>query len=137
MAHWLLKSDPETYSFDDLLRDKTTCWDGIRNHQARNFLAQMKSGDECLIYHSGGEPGIVGTAKIARAGYPDPKADDPRWLNIDLRVGRRLPRSVPLSEIKGHKALLKMALVRQGRLSVTPVTDAEWDAVLALAAETA
>lgn len=135
MAYWLLKSDPETYSFADLLRDKTTTWDGIRNHQARNYLAQMKPGDECFIYHSGGEPGIVGRARILKAPYSDPKADDPRWLNVDLRVSGSLDRALSLAEIKKHKTLAKMALVRQGRLSVTPVTDAEWKTALELSVE--
>jgi predicted RNA-binding protein with PUA-like domain len=134
MAHWLLKSDPETYSFDDLVRDGTTVWDGIRNHQARIHLAAMKAGDECLMYHSGKEPGIVGTAKVARAAYRDPKADDPRWLNVDLKSGKRLRRAVSLAEVKKHPALKSMAVVRQSRLSVSPVTDAEWKAVVALGA---
>ena len=135
MAHWLLKTDAETYSFDDLLGDKTTHWDGVRNHQARNYLASMMPGDECFIYHSGRDPGIVGTARILKAAYCDPKADDPRWLNVDLKVLKRLARVVPLAEIREHKALTQMALLRQSRLSVSPVTDAEWKAVLELASE--
>jgi predicted RNA-binding protein with PUA-like domain len=132
MAHWLIKSDPETYSFDDLLCDKKTSWDGVRNHQARNNLAAMKVGDSCLVYHSGEEPAIVGTAKVVKSAYPDPKADDPRWLSVDLQAGKRLSRAVPLAEMKKHSVLSKMAVMRQSRLSVSPVTEEEWAAALEL-----
>jgi len=134
MACWLLKTDPETYSFDDLLRDKQTSWDGIRNHQARNSLAAMKPGDKCFIYHSGADPAIVGTAKVVKAAYRDPGADDSRWLSVDLKAGRRLARPVPLAAIRKHRALGSMALLKQSRLSVTPVTEEEWLVVEGLAA---
>lgn len=133
MAYWLLKTDPETYSFADLVRDQATSWDGIRNHQARNYLAQMKAGDACLVYHSGPEPGIVGTAKVVKAAYRDPGADDPRWLNVDVRAGKPLKRPVSLAEVKVHPVLKGMALVRQSRLSVSPVAPGEWLAALAAA----
>jgi predicted RNA-binding protein with PUA-like domain len=132
MAHWLLKSDPDAYSFDDLVNDKTTRWDGIRNHQARSHVAAMKAGDQCLVYHSGSEPAIVGTAKIVKSAYPEPKADDPRWVCVDIQAGKRLKRSVPLAEIRKHPELSNMGIVRQSRLSVCPVTDAEWDAAIEL-----
>lgn len=129
MAYWLLKSDPESYSFADLARDKQTVWDGIRNHQARNYLARMKVGDGCLVYHSGEERAIVGTARIARAAYGDPGAEDPRWLNVDLRVGKRLARPLCLADIKAHRILARMAILKQSRLSVCPVTEEEWRVV--------
>lgn len=133
MKYWLIKSEPGTYSFADLQRERRTAWDGVRNHQARNNLAAMKTGDLCLFYHSGTSPGVVGTAKVVKAAYPDPKADDPRWLNVDVQAGKILARPVPLSEIKKHALLSQMAVVRQGRLSVSPVTGEEWAAVLGLA----
>ena len=133
MNYWLIKSDPETYSFEDLCRDRTTAWDGVRNYQARNNLAAMQAGDLCLVYHSGGGPAIVGIAEVVKAAYPDPKADDPRWVNVDVRAGETLARAVSLAQIKKHPLLSQMAVVRQGRLSVSPVTAAEWAAVMALA----
>lgn len=133
MNYWLIKSDPETYSFADLQRDRTTAWDGVRNYQARNNLAAMEAGDRCLVYHSGANPAVVGTAEVVKAAYPDPKSDDPRWLNVDVQAGETLARAVPLAELKRHSLLSQMAVVRQGRLSVSPVTAAEWAAVMALA----
>lgn len=137
MNYWLIKSEPGTYSFEDLQRDMRTAWDGVRNYQARNNLAAMKAGDKCLVYHSGASPGVVGTAKVVKAAYPDPKAEDPRWLSVDVQAGEILARPVPLSEIKNHGLLSHMAVVRQGRLSVSPVTAEEWAAVLALASKPA
>lgn len=131
--YWLIKSDPETYSFEDLQRDRTTAWDGVRNYQARNNLAAMEAGDLCLVYHSGGVPGIVGTAEVVKAAYPDPKAEDPRWVNVDVRAGETLARPVALAELKKHPLLSQMTMVRQGRLSVAPVSAAEWAAVMMLA----
>ena len=132
MNYWLLKSDPETYSFEDLCRDRTTAWDGVRNYQARNNLAAMQAGDWCLVYHSGGGPSIVGTAKVVKAAYPDPKSVDPRWVNVDVQAGEWLARPVILAELKKHPVLSQMAVVRQSRLSVSPLTKAEWAAALAL-----
>ncbi len=133
MHYWLIKSDPETYSFEDLCRDQTTAWDGVRNFQARNNLAAMQVGDLCLVYHSQANPGVVGTAQVVRAAYPDPKSEDPRWVNVDLRAGEPLARPVSLAELKKHPLLAQMGVVRQGRLSVSPVTAAEWKAVMGLA----
>jgi predicted RNA-binding protein with PUA-like domain len=133
MSYWLLKSDPETYSFDDLVRDKTTAWDGVRNYQARNNLALVKRGDECYIYHSVKDPAIVGTARVIKAAYSDPDADDPRWLNVDVKAGKHLAVPVPLAQIKKHAVLSGMALVRQSRLSVCPVSAEEWMAIQKLA----
>ena len=133
MNYWLIKSDPETYSFEDLQRDRTTAWDGVRNYQARNNLAAMQVGDLCLVYHSGEKPAVVGTAQVVKAAYPDPKSEDPRWVNVDVQAGEALARPVPLVEIKKHPLLSQMAVVRQGRLSVAPVRAEEWAAVMALA----
>src|SRR5262245_27083356 len=133
MAHWLLKSDPETYSFDDLARERTAVWDGIRNHLARIHLQAMRVGDTLLIYHSGSGAAVVGTATVTRAAYPDPRADDPRWVNIDIKAGKRLATAVPLAAIRKHPLLRGMGILKQSRLSVSPVTAAEWKAVHELA----
>ena len=149
--YWLLKTEPETFSFDDLLRApaKTTGWDGVRNYQARNFLRdQMKKGDRVLIYHSNADPpAVVGEAEVAREGYPDPtqfdrrddhydpesSPDEPRWYQVDVKAVRKLPTPVPLPLIRETPALRKMALVQRGqRLSVQPVTEAEYATVVAL-----
>jgi len=152
--YWLVKSEPEAFSFDDLLaaKDRTTCWDGVRNTAARNFLRDgMKRGDQVFFYHSMAEPsGVVGVCEVVREGYPDHTAFDkahqyhdagtvpetPTWFMVDVRAVRALPRLVPLAEIKAEKALAQMALVRVGRLSVVPVTPEEWERVLAMSART-
>jgi predicted RNA-binding protein with PUA-like domain len=149
--YWLVKSEPEVFSFDDLMKapKKTTGWDGIRNFAARNFLRDgMKRGDLVFFYHSMGKPqAIVGICEVVREGYPDPtaldakhpghdaKSDpaDPSWYAVDLRAVEALPRPVTLAEIKARPELAEMALVRIGRLSVTPVTAREWETVLAMA----
>ena len=132
MNYWLLKSDPETYSFEDLCRDRTTAWDGVRNYQARNNLTAMQVGDQCLVYHSGEKPTVVGTAKVVKAAYPDPKSEDPRWVNVDVQAGKGLPHPVPLAELKKRAELAQMWVVRHSRLSVSPVTEAEWAVVMEL-----
>ncbi len=149
--HWVVKSEPDTFSFDDLLNApmKTTQWDGVRNHVARNFLRDgMQVGDRVFFYHSSTNPqAIVGIAEVAREACPDPSAldrkhdaydpkskpDDPTWFMVDLRAIERLPRPVTLAEIKKRPELAKMALLRIGRLSVTPVTQAEWDVICSMA----
>ncbi|HVS18170.1 MAG TPA: EVE domain-containing protein [Planctomycetota bacterium] len=151
MAHWLIKSEPSEFSFDDLwqARGRRTLWDGVRNYQARNSMRDdMRVGDGVLYYHSNADPaGVVGLAEIVRAAYPDPTQfelghphadpksdpDDPRWVAVDVRAVRRLPRVVTLAELKAEPALARMAVVQRGsRLSVTPVTPEEWDVVVAL-----
>jgi predicted RNA-binding protein with PUA-like domain len=133
MNYWLIKSEPDTYSFEDLRRDRKTAWDGVRNYQARNNLAAMKKGDVCLVYHSGPNPGIVGTAKVVKTAYADPNAEDPRWVNVDVQAGTALAHPVGLAALKKHPLLSQMAVVRQGRLSVSPVKEEEWTAIMALA----
>ena len=142
--YWLVKSEPETFSFDDLLKAKnqTTHWNGVRNFVARNFLRDgMKLGDRVFYYHSSTKPqAIVGIAEVVREGYPDDtafdkkdhgydeksKRDDPTWFMVDLKAVERLPKPVTLPDIKARKELANMTLLRIGRLSVTPVTAEEW-----------
>jgi predicted RNA-binding protein with PUA-like domain len=145
MRHWLLKTEPGVFSFDDLLQapDQTTGWNGIRNYQARNFLRdQMEEGDRVLIYHSSADPPVVaGLAEVVKRGYPDPTQFDPkddhydpestpaapRWYQVDVKAVRKLPRAVSLDEIRRTKALAKMPLVQRGqRLSVQPVAPEEY-----------
>jgi len=121
MAHWLLKSDPETYSFQDLVRDKSTSWDGVRNYQARNFLKEMRKGDLAFIYHSQEEKSVVGTAKVTRSAYPDPTDKTGEWVVVDLAAGESAKRPVALETIKKDSILKALPLVKQSRLSVMPV----------------
>ena len=151
MAYWLMKSEPDEYSIDDLKAapKKTDMWDGVRNYQARNMMRDdMKKGDLIFFYHSNCDvPGIVGIATVAREGYPDPTAFDPkdkhydpksdpenpRWFLVDVKYKRKLKRTIALSELKQNPALEEFALVRRGnRLSVMPVTEDQWEAILAM-----
>lgn len=124
--YWILKSEPSVYSFDDLLRDGRTVWDGVRNAQALANIRRMALSDRILIYHSNEGKALVGLAEVARAPYPDPRADDARLAVIDVAARARLPREVALSVIKADPALAGLGLVRQSRLSVVPVTAPEW-----------
>jgi len=133
---WLVKQEPETYSWDDLVRDGTTDWTGVRNFQARNNLRQMKAGDHVLFYHSGTGKCVVGIAEVAKAAYPDPTADDPQWIAVDLKPLKPLKRTVSLEEIKAHAKLQEMLLVRQSRLSVMPVTKEEFETIVRLGSGT-
>lgn len=135
MAYWLAKSEPSVYSWDNLVKDKQTCWSGVRNYAARLHLRAMKKGDEVLFYHSNEGTEIVGIAKVVREAYPDPTTEDDRWVAVDLRAQRKLRSPVSLAVIKKEKALANMALVRLGRLSVQPVTEEEWKRVMELAGE--
>ncbi|HEX3928559.1 MAG TPA: EVE domain-containing protein [Gemmatimonadales bacterium] len=128
-ASWLLKTEPSTYSWQDLVRDKTTTWDGVANAAALINLRAMKTGDEALIYHSGDEKAIVGIARITRGGYADPKLDDPRRAVVDVAWVKALAKPVTLATIKADKRLASFALVRISRLSCMPVS-AEHRAVL-------
>lgn len=132
MAYWLLKTEPSAYSWDDLARDARTAWTGVRNFQAAKNLRSMKAGDFALVYHSGGEKAAVGIARVARAAYQDPTTKED-WPAVDVKAVRPLPRTVSLAAMKADKALAGMAVVRQGRLSVSPVAPAEWKRLLALA----
>jgi predicted RNA-binding protein with PUA-like domain len=133
--YWLVKSEPSTFSWDDLLaaENRTTNWDGIRNFAARNFMRDgMKLGDQVLFYHSSVNPqAIVGVAEVVREAYPEP--NDPDWCMVDLRAVGPLPRPVTLAELKAKPELAQMALLRIGRLSVTPVTAKEWEIIQKMA----
>jgi predicted RNA-binding protein with PUA-like domain len=131
-AAYVIKSEPTVYSFDQLLTDKRTVWDGIRNFEARNNLRRMKKGDTLLYYHSNVGKDLVGIARVAKTAYQDPKTDED-WSAIDVAPLKRLKKPIDLATLKAHPILSKMALVARGRISVTPVTDAELAAVLALA----
>ena len=135
MAYWLAKSEPSTYSWDDLVKEKQTCWSGVRNYAARLHLRGMKKGDEVFFYHSNEGTDIVGIAKVAREAYQDPTTTDDKWVAVDLKPVRKLKNPVSLAQIKNDKRLAAMALVRLGRLSVQPVTEVEWKTVLELAGE--
>jgi predicted RNA-binding protein with PUA-like domain len=130
MARWLMKSEPGTYSWDDLVRDGRTEWDGVRNNAARLHLRAMKAGEEAFFYHSGDVRSVVGIMRIAREGAPDP--NDPDWVSVEVEPVRPLG-PVTLKAIKAEPKLAKMELIRQSRLSVSPVRDEEWAAVLKLA----
>jgi predicted RNA-binding protein with PUA-like domain len=130
---WLLKTEPGTYAFADLERDGHTRWDGVSNNLALKHLRSAHRGDRVLIYHTGDERAVVGTAEITADAYPDPKQKDPRLVVVDLKAGKRLPRPVSLSEIKQQSALKDFALVRMSRLSVMPVNDAQWNLIMELA----
>jgi predicted RNA-binding protein with PUA-like domain len=132
MARWLMKSEPESYGWADLVRDGATEWDGVRNPTARLNLKAMKAGDEAFFYHSMSDKAVVGIMKIVRAAEPDPKA--PEWVRVRVEPVRELERPVTLAEIKAEPALAKMELIRQSRLSVAPVRDEEWTLILEMAA---
>lgn len=135
MAYWLAKSEPSTYSWDELVKEKQTCWSGVRNYAARLHLRAMKKEDEVLFYHSNEGMEIVGIAKVAKESYQDPTTTDDKWVAVDLKPVRKLKNPVSLTQIKADKRLNNMALVRLGRLSVQPVTEDEWKIVMELAGE--
>jgi len=135
MAHWLVKSEPSVYSWEQYVKDKQTYWDGVRNYAARLHLKAMKTGDEVLFYHSNEGTEIVGIARVIKEFYQDPTTDDDAWVAVDLKPVRRLKKPVTLEQIKADKRLANMALVRIGRLSVQPVTDAEWELIMEMAGE--
>ena len=130
--YWLIKSEPSTYSWDDLVRDGWTYWDGVRNYEARNNLRKMSKGDHALFYHSVRGTVVVGIAEVIREHYQDPTTDDERWCAVDFKPVRPLGRPVRLKEIKKNPRLADMVLVRRSRLSVCPVTRHEFRAVLAM-----
>ena len=150
MPYWLFKTEPGCFSFDDLRNSSNmiAAWDGVRNYQARNFLRDaIRVGDRVLFYHSSiPEPAVVGIAEVVRAGYPDGSACDPNgehfdpkasahnpiWYMVDVRYGEPLPRSVSLEQIKNNPALADMPLVKRSRLSIQPVSEDEWDLILAM-----
>lgn len=132
MTYWLLRSEPETYGWDDLVRDGATEWDGVRNPTARIFLKEMQPGDEAIFYHSGKQKACVGTMRITRAWRPDGEKGD--WASVAVAPLQALPRPVTLAQIKAEPRLAKLEVLRQSRLSVTPVRDDEWAVLMELAA---
>jgi predicted RNA-binding protein with PUA-like domain len=129
---WLLKSEPETYSWADLERLGEDHWDGVRNYQARNFIREMSVGDQAFFYHSGKAREIVGIANITSAPYQDPTTEDDRWLCVNVKCDQLLPRPVGLAQIKADPFLSEMILLRNSRLSVQPVTDEEFSYIVQL-----
>lgn len=149
MNHWLMKSEPDTFSIDDLKRKGQEAWDGVRNYQARNYMRDgMRKGDKVFFYHSNcAEPGIVGIAQVVTEAYPDPTQfdpkskyfdsasshDNPRWMLVEVKFVKKLKRTITLKELQGDDALVEMPLVRKGnRLSVMPVSATEWQHILTL-----
>src|SRR5947199_9909038 len=128
MAYWLMKSEPESYSWSDLVSDGGTEWDGVRNNAARLHLKAMKPGDEAFFYHSMSDKAVVGIMRVTRGAEPDPKAAE--WVQVRVEPVRPLKRPVTLAEIKAEPSLKGMELIRQSRLSVEPVKDEEWAKVL-------
>jgi predicted RNA-binding protein with PUA-like domain len=150
ISHWLMKSEPDAFSIDDLERKGQEAWDGVRNYQARNFMRDgMRVGDKVFFYHSNcAEPGIVGIAEVATDAYPDPSQfdpksdyfdggstrDNPRWMLVEVKFVKKFKRTITLDELKQQETLAEMALVRKGnRLSVMPVSDDDWKYILKLA----
>ena len=133
MAYWLLKTDPSLYSIADLMQDERTIWDGVRNSQALIYLRAMHNGDRVLIYHSGDEPAVVGVGTIEGEPYPDPEETDPKLVVVNVRGDKQAARPLPLAKIKAEPLFANMALVRQPRLSVMPVTPAEWQRLTEMA----
>lgn len=130
---FVVKSEPFVYSFEQLVADKKTSWDGVRNFEARNTLRSMKKGDTLLYYHSNEGKALVGVARVSREAYPDPTATEGDWSSVEVAAVKRLKKPVTLGQLKAHPLLSKMALVKRSRISVTPVTASELEAVLALA----
>ena len=131
MAYWLMKSEPASYGWDDLVRDGGTEWDGVRNNAARLHLRTMQAGDEAFLYHSMSDKAVVGVMRVTRGPRPDPKAAE--WVSVRVEPVRKLERPVTLAAIKAEPRLARMELIRQSRLSVAPVRDEEWRRVLAMA----
>ncbi len=130
-TYWLLKTEPETYSFEMLLQDQKTNWNGVRNFQARNFLKEMKTGDLAFIYHSGDTRAIIGIARVIKGAYPDPDASKPGdWVQVDLEPVRALKNPIPLSTLKSAPDLNSLLLIKQSRLSVMPVSATHYRNIL-------
>lgn len=133
MAYWLVKSEPSVFSWDKLVSEKQTTWDGVRNYAARNNLRSMKKNDLVLFYHSNEGVAIVGIAKVAKEAFQDPTSDNEAWLAVELKAFKKLKKAVTLEQIKKDKRLANMDLVRLGRLSVQVVKEEEWDVVMEMA----
>jgi predicted RNA-binding protein with PUA-like domain len=130
-GYWMVKQEPETYSWDDFVKDGKTDWTGVRNYQARNNLREMKNGDRVLFYHSGKDKAVVGLAEVVKSQYPDPTADDVQWVAVDLKPVKAFTNPVPLAAIRYDKRLSDLPLIRQSQLSVMPLTKDEFDVIVA------
>ena len=132
LNYWMVKQEPETYSWDDFVNDGSTDWSGVRNYQARNNLRGMKVGDRVLFYHSGKGKEVVGVAEVLKSAYADPTADDPQWVAVDLKPVKPLATPVQLAAIRYDKRLSQLPLIRQSQLSVMPLTKDEFDVIVAM-----
>ena len=135
MAYWLLKSEPFKYSWDQLVKDKKTHWDGVRNYLARNNLKTMKIGDKIFFYHSNEGLEIVGIAKVVKEYYQDPTTPEPAWVVVDIAPVKKLKKAITLTQVKAEKDLQEMSLIKSMRLSVQPVREEEWNKILKMAYE--
>ena len=131
--YWLVKTEPSSYSYDDMAREATAVWDGVKNPVAIRNLKSMHPGDHVLVYHTGDEKAVVGIATVVSSPYPDPKKKETTLFVVDLKAQRRLPKPVTLAQIKADKTFVDLPIVRQGRLSVSPVTAPQWKRVMQLA----
>lgn len=134
MAHWLVKSEPSSYSWDQFQKDGSTIWEGVRNYAARNHLKAMKKNDEVLYYHSNEGMNIVGIGKVLKEAFQDPSTKEVAWVAVELKAVKRLKHPVSLAEVKKHSVLKNMALVKISRLSVQPVSDEEYRIILEMGA---
>lgn len=132
--YWMVKQEPETYSWDDFVKDGRTDWTGVRNYQARNNLREMKVGDRVLFYHSGKGKEVVGLAEVVKSAYADPTADDAQWVAVDLKPFKPLSTPVQLAAIRYDKRLSQLPLIRQSQLSVMPLTKEEFDVIVSMGA---
>lgn len=130
-SYWLVKQEPETYSWSDFVSDGATDWTGVRNYQARNNLREMKTGERVLFYHSGKDKAVVGLAEVVKSAYPDPTADDAQWVAVDLKPIKALKNPVPLAAIRYDKRLSQLPLIRQSQLSVMSLTKDEFEIIVA------
>jgi len=135
MNYWLIKSEPFKYSWDQLVNEKKTYWDGVRNYLARNYLKAMKKGDKIFFYHSNEGLEIVGIAKVIKEFYQDPTTPEPAWVVVDIAPVRKLKKPITLTQIKAEKDLQEMSLIKSMRLSVQPVREEEWNKILEMAGE--
>lgn len=133
MNYWMVKQEPDSYSWDDFAKDGKTDWTGVRNYQARNNLRDMKVGDKVLFYHSNIGKEVVGIAKVTKAAFPDPTADDDKWVAVELSPVKPLKKPVGLGQMKENLALSELKLIRQSQLSVMPVTKDEFEEILSMA----
>ena len=130
MNYWMVKQEPGSYSFDDFVKDKKTDWTGVRNYQARNFLRDMKKGDEVLFYHSGDERAVVGFATVSKPAFPDRTADDDAWIAVELKAGKKFKKPVTLAQVKAEPKLANILLVKNGRISVMSLSEDEYDQIV-------